>query len=608
MSTPDEKRRVRYYALPKRKGRLLPFLGFTLWTLVAVLAAIGFGAWTFLDTTLSQASPNTPTVKAAIKTADPVKPGEPVNVLLIGSDQRPDEEGIPGRSDSLILMRMDARNNFISLLSFPRDLWVNIPGSGQAKLNAAYTLGGPATAIATIRELTGQPVNHYVDIDFEGFRRLVDEVGGVYLDVDRRYFNDNSGRAPGATFAEIDIEPGFQRLDGDNALDYVRYRHTDSDFARIRRQQQFLSDLKRQTNQADNLLNLRALGDIFGDSIETSIRSVPQMLDLVRLSLTVDEDRVGRVSVEGFDDFRGEQAVVVAGEGAIAKAVDEWLEPDFQSTETAKPAATSVAVLNGSGRIRSADRTSALLREKGWDAEDGGNAENFGYANSEVRYVPGQRPAAVRLQRLMGDGTELVGLSATAATALGSDLQLVVGADFPGQLSKPPPAPDRRPAPAAVSTAALVPVLRQIQRANGPKVMAPLKVARGSRVRRVRAYKAAVGGKKVPAVTIVFETGTQKYWGMSIVGSENLSVLEGETGKLERGGRTYFTYYDGRNMQRLAWRKDGVSYWVSNSLDYALSDETMWAIAKSARPLNRAKLSKGTADVGLEIEREASTP
>ncbi len=608
MSEDDEKRRVRYYSVPRRRGRLLPFLGFSLWTVVAVLAAIGFGAWTFLDTTLSKASPNTDAVRAAIKTADPVKPGEPVNVLLIGSDQRPDEEGIPGRSDSLILMRMDARNGFISLLSFPRDLWVNIPGSGQAKLNNAYSVGGPATAIDTIRELTGQPINHYVDIDFEGFRRLVDEVGGVYLDIDRQYFNDNSGRAPGTTFAEIDIEPGFQRLDGDNALDYVRYRHTDSDFARIRRQQLFLSDLKRQTNQAENLLNLRSLGDIFGDSIETSIRSVPQMLDLVRLSLTVDEDRVGRVSVEAFDEFRGDQAVVVAGEGAIARAVDEWLEPDFQGAESAKPAATRVAVLNGSGQIRKADRTSALLREKGWDAADAGNANNFGYANSEVRYVPGQRPAAVRLQRLMGDGTQLSGLSGTAASSIDADLQLVVGADFPGKLSKPPPPPDRRPAPAAVDTAALVPVLRQIQRTTGLQVMAPLKVARGSKVRRVRSYTANVDGKKVPAVKIVFETGTRKYWGMSIVGSENLSVLEGETGKLDRGGRRYFTYYDGRNMQRLAWRKGGVSFWVSNSLDYALSDETMWAIAKSARPLGRATLPEGAVDVGLEIEREGSTP
>jgi succinyl-diaminopimelate desuccinylase len=171
--------------------------------------------------------------------------GKPANILLIGSDTRP--QGDPGRSDSLILVRMDPTHDFISMLSFPRDLYVPIPGLGMDKINAAYSQG-PAKTIETVRELTGEDVNGYVIVDFTGFAKLVDAVGGVYLDIDRRYYNKNIGTLA-TNFADIDLQPGYQRLDGADALSYVRYRHTDSDYDRIARQQQFLSELKRQTKR-----------------------------------------------------------------------------------------------------------------------------------------------------------------------------------------------------------------------------------------------------------------------------------------------------------------------------------------------------------------------
>jgi polyisoprenyl-teichoic acid--peptidoglycan teichoic acid transferase len=130
----------------------------------------------------------------------------------------------------------------------PRDLAVTIPGLGEGlKINEAYKKGGPSKTLATVKRLfedaTGKdfPVNSVIDVDFSGFQHAVDYVGGVYVDVDRRYYNP-----PNSGFAAINIQPGYQKLDGTDALAYVRYRHTDSDLFRNARQQDFLRQVAGQ--------------------------------------------------------------------------------------------------------------------------------------------------------------------------------------------------------------------------------------------------------------------------------------------------------------------------------------------------------------------------
>ncbi len=231
------------------------------------------GGYIFLDDTLSAAAPKGEKARKALLQLEPVERGDPVNVLLIGSDIRPQhgDASDNANSDSLILLRVDTRRGSISMLSFPRDLYVDIPGAGRNRINVAFSTGGAEMTMATVKQLTGEEINEYVILDFQGFERLVDKVGGVYIDVDRRYFNDNAGRGPTSSYEAIDLQAGYQRLNGHDALDYVRYRHTDDDFARIARQQRFLSEVKRQTKKLGNLRSLTDLRDIFVDNIETSI-------------------------------------------------------------------------------------------------------------------------------------------------------------------------------------------------------------------------------------------------------------------------------------------------------------------------------------------------
>lgn len=613
MTPPPEPphRGARYWRVPPRRRTWVGVAAFTLWILVGLVVSVALGGYIYLDDALEASAPDTPEAKAARAATRPVLPGKPANILLIGSDTRP-SEGDPGRSDSLILVRMDPKHDFISMLSFPRDLYVPIPGLGQDKINAAYSQG-PAKTIETVRDLTGEDVNGYVIVDFTGFAKLVDAVGGVYLDIDRRYYNKNVGTAA-TNYADIDLQPGYQKLNGADALSYVRYRHTDSDYDRIARQQQFLSELKRQTKQLGNLTNITSFRKIYGDNIETSITNVPRFLSLLELALTVPKDRIARISIQGRSDMINGASVELAPEGEIATKVAEWKDPEFeQATSAAKPidpSAVDVTVYNGSGRALAAEDVAQALSEKRYRASVGGNAPDFDYTSSAVFYAPGFREPARRIAALLGPTTSIGALNGGGAN--GNEVVVMTGANFTGTLATPPKAATRPPAD-TVDTAGVVPAIRDVQRSAGFPLMAPLKVARGSAVKIVRTDKVVKsGGAGSPRmVKVVFNVnpgGVARYWAITMTNMKNPPIVGGETGSYESGGRKYLTYYDGRNLQRLAFQRDGVWYWVSNTLKNDLSAKTIEEIAKSMRPLNRAKLAKGMTDTPISVETAGSTP
>src|ERR1700760_146746 len=156
-------------------------------------------------------------------------------------------------------------------MSIPRDLKVEIPGYGTEKFNAAYSDGGPKLTLQVVKELTGLKINHVVNIDFLGFVRAVDAIGCVYTDVDRRYYHSNAEVAPEEQYAEINIQPGYQKLCGKKALQYVRYRHTDTDIVRSARQQSFLSQVRHQISPLDLITNDHNLIGILASYTRTNI-------------------------------------------------------------------------------------------------------------------------------------------------------------------------------------------------------------------------------------------------------------------------------------------------------------------------------------------------
>jgi LCP family protein required for cell wall assembly len=239
---------------------------------------------------------------------DDVDPGGPQTILLLGSDRRFVDiaNHTPTRSDTMILLRLDPSKGATAVMSIPRDLKVAIPGHGTDKINAAYALGGPLLSVKTVRHLLAPatddgrfPIQHVVNVNFGGFRRAVDRLKCVYVDVDRRYFNDNNPPAGGGTdYATIDVDAGYQKLCGQDALDYVRYRHFDSDLVRAARQQDFLRQAKDQIGVSKVFGDREELLKIFARYTQTDIRGETAILRLLKLVVESAKNPIQEVHFE----------------------------------------------------------------------------------------------------------------------------------------------------------------------------------------------------------------------------------------------------------------------------------------------------------------------
>jgi LCP family protein required for cell wall assembly len=236
---------------------------------------------------------------------DQVPAGAPQTILLLGSDRRfGDGKGNPPRSDTIIVVRLDPDKKATAIMSIPRDLKVNIPGVGIDKINGAYHNGGPKLAVRTIRNLLGIPINHVINVNFGGFSRAVNRLGCVYADVDRKYFNAHGG--PGG-YAVIDLKAGYQKLCGEDALSYVRFRHTDSDFVRAARQQEFLRQAKEQIGLGKLFGDRQGLLKIFGRYTQTDIAQSNDaaILRLLKLAYESSKTPLAEIQFPGQDTSGG---------------------------------------------------------------------------------------------------------------------------------------------------------------------------------------------------------------------------------------------------------------------------------------------------------------
>jgi LCP family protein required for cell wall assembly len=226
----------------------------------------------------------TPALKHANVTI--ANPGNPQTLLLIGSDHRAGTPWKAANTDTMMLVRLDPSSSTINLLSIPRDLRVQVPQGGVSapgKLNSAYSIGGPNLLVRILRQqvLPGLRVNHIIDVNFGGFEALVNAMGCVYVDVDHRYYNNTAL----TDYSSINIQPGYQRLCGSDALAFVRFRHTDSDLVRNARQQDFLRWVKDEFGAGYLLDNRDRLLRIFGQHTQTDpdLHSVDGLINLFNL-------------------------------------------------------------------------------------------------------------------------------------------------------------------------------------------------------------------------------------------------------------------------------------------------------------------------------------
>ena len=235
---------------------------------------------------LRSALSRNPSLNIAPGTLAPAGWGDPQTLLLVGNDQRAHTTTVPvlPHSNEMLLVRIDPSKPWISMMSIPRELWVPIYPPGQppitTRFNYAYTAGGIPLLVSTIKQVLGLSVNHVIVIDFNQFKQAVDEMGCVYSTIDRRYYHVNTPDSE--QYQEIDLQPGYQKLCGAQALQYVSYRHGDTSLVRDARNQGFLLDVKKEFGPTlvDNIDNFE---QIFGQTVQTDagLHSTTGILDLL---------------------------------------------------------------------------------------------------------------------------------------------------------------------------------------------------------------------------------------------------------------------------------------------------------------------------------------
>jgi LCP family protein required for cell wall assembly len=425
--------------------------------------------------------------RVKLKTAADTDPGSPANFLLIGSDSRsfaqlsPEEQAAYGspanasgqRSDTIMVAHVDPQTKTGIVVSFPRDLEVNVPGLGHQKINAAFNTdlgGGPQLVIDTLKQNFQVPVQHYLQVDFDSFKGIVDAMGGVPIYIDAPSKDDMSG----FNFIPFNFHPGCYTLNGDQALAWVRSRDMQEyidgrwqmpdadapDLHRIQRQQTFLRRLGSQAFRqsvkspltandiADKTIpKLKAddslsRGDI--NKLITSFRSVdpndPNSLQTITVPTVVGPTTTSLGSVL---ELKQPDA-----EGVLARL--RSFGPSSSQSQGPKPSEIRVRVFNGSGRSGIAGQVGTELQQQGF--------VNIGIGNNprtrvtEVHYRPGSLDKARVVQSYLGGIGRLIEDKAVVE----ADVSLVLGPDF--QAITPPPGAaasqaTTTPAPATTSPA-----------------------------------------------------------------------------------------------------------------------------------------------------------
>jgi LCP family protein required for cell wall assembly len=618
---------ITHYRQPTRRRSVMGIIGRILFFLLAAVISLGGGIaggyWlegeqTVVD--IDRTSRNDPQIKKAADQLNIPLPDRPAIAMVVGQDFRKwaKEEEQGGRADTVMLMRADPVGDTLTTLSFPRDLIVDIHCPGRSSfpgpINSAYALCGLEGTVETVKQLTGLPIHFLVTIDYRGFIQTVDKMGGVWIDVDRRYFNDNSQGGP--TFPPIDLQPGYQEVTGRGALSYVRYRHTDSDLYRIERQRLFMRALSERLNSAFKPSAFPKLTKIVRENVKIA-KGGEQALEPSEFrawaffALKLPPHRIYQSKVGGLYGSGTEGDPLRTDPSNIQSAVEEFQSPDVNSGEKATAAAlgqrprlpgakapppgrTSMVVLNGNGITGSASNASYLFLRRGYKTlppPEGvvANAPKPWKFKTQVYFDPQQRgskAAARQVANLFGSadvaGPMTPKIAPFANTGM---LVVVVGQTFHGNLA-PAPAdrtPKRQPPNTTRNPQASLSQLRAVRHRVDFPLMVPSLIERSSSLHfehPVRVYRIKKGER---TIRMTFRTGSQEYWGIQQSSWDDAPVLESKSVTRRLGNRDYDLYYDGARLHMVVLRTDEARYWVVNTLRDTLSNETMLSIARGLR-------------------------
>ena len=454
--------------------------------------------------------------------------------LVIGSDKRANEAEDPGRSDTTMLVRLDPDKGLISMMSIPRDLKVEIPGYGTGKFNEAYSYGGTKLTLQTVKQLTGLPINHVVNVDFLGFAQGVYALGCVYTDVDRRYYHSNEGVPPSEQYAEINIKPGYQLMCGKQALDYVRYRHTDTDIVRSARQQDFLSQARSRISVQDIVFDQGELIEAFTDYTTSDISDGKTLLEVLK---TLAASRNATINEVNFPAELG-PSFVYTTESALEAAVQEFL--GGETVQEAKAAQRRQREEAEAGRKK--QKRSKSQRKKQKQAKPKVEVSESGSDGLVPAGEAGRAEAKIAVRRARGH--------------------------FPIYY------PTRLPEGT-----------RFVETNPYEKVVDPYVYnLKDEDDNRHLAYRMVLVAE--------MSDGTHYFGVQGIRGWSDPPILDDPSLTKSINGRDYDIYVDGENVKMVAWRRGDNVYWISNDLLRTLTNDQMIGMARSAKVIVPKKKPK----------------
>ncbi len=461
--------------------------------------------------------------------------GEPQNILIIGSDKRASEPEDTGRSDTTILLRLDPDKDAIALMSIPRDLKVEIPGVGTDKFTAAFAYGGPKLTLQVVKELTGLQINHVVNVDYLGFVRAVYAIGCVYVDIDRRYYHSNAESSE--EYAEINVQPGYQLMCGKRALEYVRYRHTDTDLVRAARQQDFLSAARQRVPIKDLVLGSNELIDVFTEYTTSDISDTKAMLEVLQLFIASRGATINEV------DFPAElgPSYVYSSPEMIQGAVDKFLG------------------IEASGGPRGS-------------LEEGGAQQNSKKSKGDGKKSKKKKKKPKPQVKTNPPGSDGLSAAGEAGQAEAKVVARKVDHGFPVFY------PSRLPPGAAY------------EESN------PYLHIQDPRVYHFKDTDDNRHGAYRMVITLDLPDGTHYFGMQGIQGWSDPPILSGPSIEQEIRGRDYEIFLDGDRIKLIAWHRGDNTYWVANSLLRVLTNDQMVGMARSAQVVipNKKAKKRGT--------------
>ncbi len=290
-----------------------------------------------------------------------------LNILFVGCDEIENH----GRADTIVLLSISPKTKDALILSIPRDTRVEIPGRGMDKINHAYAFGGESLLTKSVSSFLDVPIHFYAVVDFNGFVYIIDELGGVEIDVEKEmHYVDKAGGV------EINLHPGKQILNGEKALQYIRFRYDKlGDLGRIKRQQKLaLAVIKKMIN-FDSMIKIPQISEGMKDYIETNIEA-RDTVALANLFRGVNQEKFRIETVQG-------EPVYIKGISYLEPNVEE-VQQRVKSLIYGKNSGMKVEVLNGNAMTGIAHKIANDLELQGFEIVNLGNADNFNYEKTKI--------------------------------------------------------------------------------------------------------------------------------------------------------------------------------------------------------------------------------